>query len=62
MNVPNHLSYNLFHLRDLYQKLEGTPLGPFYEQEDINETHRLEEIREEERQARIYVKDRKVAA
>ena len=53
MNVPNHVPYNLFHLRDSYQKLEGTPLGPFYEEEDINEANRLEEIREEERQARI---------
>lgn len=33
----NEIEYNLFDLRDWYEELEGTPLGSFYEEEDLNE-------------------------
>ncbi len=45
VNMPDHVSYNLFDLRDEYADLEGTPLGPFYEEEDINELNRQEELK-----------------
>ena len=48
MDVPNHISYNLFDLCDDYEDLEGTPLGPFYEEEDINEADSQTEILVEE--------------
>ena len=48
MDVPNHISYNLFDLRDEYEDIEGTPLGPFYEEEDINEANNQVEVLREE--------------
>lgn len=39
IDMPSHISYNLFDLRDECEDLEGTPLGPFYEEEDINEAN-----------------------
>lgn len=45
VNIPDQISINLFDLRDEYEELEGSPLGPFYE-EDINEANRLAERRE----------------
>lgn len=38
LSMPNEIEYNLFDLRDWYEELEGTPLGPFYEEEDQCET------------------------
>lgn len=37
LEMPDEVEYNLFDLRDLYAELEGSPLGPYYEEEDINE-------------------------
>lgn len=48
MDMPSHMSYNLFDLRDEYEDLEGTPLGPFYEEEDINEANSQTELLREE--------------
>lgn len=62
IEMPNHKSYNLFELRDLYHDFEGTPLGPFYEEEDINEANRLEELREDESSPNVYGNDGKLAA
>ena len=44
MDMPNHIAYNLFDLRDEYEDIEGTPLGPFYEEEDINEANSQIEV------------------
>lgn len=49
VDMPDHVSYNLFDLRDEYEEIEGTPLGPFYEEEDINEVNRLAEEKEIEK-------------
>lgn len=62
MNLPNHDSYDLFHLRDLYAEIEGTPLGPFYEEEDINEINEQKELLEVERKSRFSNEERKIAA
>ena len=45
MDMPSHISYNLFDLRDEYEDIEGTPLGPFYEEEDINKANGETEVR-----------------
>ena len=62
MEIPDLMPYNLFDLRDEYEKLEGSPLGPFYEEEDINEANRLAEQREIEKLESQMDEQRKVAA
>ena len=37
LNMPDQIEYNLFDLRDWYEEIEGSPLGPYYEEEDLNE-------------------------
>ena len=39
MEMPDLKPYNLFNIRDEYEKLEGSPLGPFYEEEDVNKAN-----------------------
>lgn len=62
VNIPNQVSVNLFDLRDEYEDLEGTPLGPVYEEEDINEANRLAEQRAMEKLESEMDEHRKVAA
>ena len=62
MEIPDLMPYNLFDLRDEYEDLEGTPLGPFYEEEDINEANRLAEQRAMEKLESEMDEQRKVAA
>lgn len=62
MEIPDLMPYNLFDLRDEYEELEGSPLGPFYEEEDINEANRLAEQREIEKLEAQVDEQRKVAA
>ena len=38
LNMPDQIEYNLFDLRDWYEEIEGSPLGPYYEEEDLNES------------------------
>lgn len=45
LEMPDQVQYNLYKLRDLYHEIEGTPLGPFYEEEDINEANQRTEER-----------------
>ena len=61
VNIPNQVSINLFDLRDEYEELEGSPLGPFYEEEDINEANRLAEQRAMEKLESEMDEQRKVA-
>lgn len=42
VELPDHNTYDVLKLRDDYEDLEGTPLGPFYEEEDINEISEVE--------------------
>ncbi len=62
LDMPSLVPYNLFDLRDEYKDCEGTPLGPFYEEEDINEANRLAEEREIEKQESGFDESMKVAA
>ena len=46
LNMPDEIEYNLFDLQDWYKEIEGTPLGPFYEEEDLNESDNHEGLNE----------------
>lgn len=43
LELSNHRTYDLLKLRDDYENLEGTPLGPFYEEEDLIDGSNLAE-------------------
>ena len=62
LEMPNEVEYDLFDLRDLYAELEGSPLGPYYEEEDINEENRKSEWKDDERTEQFFSKDNKIAA
>ena len=46
LSMPDEIEYNLFDLRDWYEEIEGSPLGPYYEEEDINEANSHDESSE----------------
>ncbi len=41
VELPDHNTYDLLKLRDDYEDLEGTPLGPFYEEKDSKEASNI---------------------
>lgn len=45
LEMPNEVEYDLLKLRDLYEEFEGCPLGPYYEEEDINEANNPQSTR-----------------
>ncbi len=60
LELPNHISYDLFALRDEYEELEDAPLGPFYEEEDLNETSNFEDSIDHDGGA--HIAEQKIAA
>ena len=62
LSLPNEIEYNLFDLRDWYEEIEGFPLGPYYEEEDINEANSHDESSEHENTEQVFPQDDKVLA
>ena len=62
LNMPDQIEYDLFDLRDWYEEIEGSPLGPYYEEEDINEANSHDESGECENTEPVLSQDEKVLA
>ena len=48
MEIPDLRPYNLFDLRDEHEELEGSPLGPFYNEQDVNKANEEAEHTDED--------------
>ena len=57
LEMPNEVEYDLLKLRDLYEEFEGSPLGPYYEEEDINEAKEQEKLHKNELSKQLFVDD-----
>ena len=62
LSMPDEIEYNLFELRDWYEEIEGSPLGPYYEEEDINQANSHDESSEVENTKQVLLQDEKVLA
>ena len=62
LSMPDEIEYNLFDLRDWYEEIEGSPLGPYYEEEDINEANSTDEWSEFENTEQVLLQDEKILA
>ena len=62
LSMPDEIEYNLFDLRDWYEEIEGSPLGPYYEEEDINEANSHDEWSEVDNTEQVLSQDEKVLA